>query len=76
MTCDPVAGQVQIPCIERNAVAAVKAINAARLALNGTGKHVVSLDAVMQTMYDTGRDMMDKYRETSRGGLAVNFIEC
>ena len=76
MTCDPVAGQVQIPCIERNAVAAVKAINAARLALNGTGKHVVSLDAVMQTMYDTGCDMMDKYRETSRGGLAVNFIEC
>ncbi len=76
MTCDPVAGQVQIPCIERNALAAVKAINAARLAMNGTGRHVVSLDAVMQTMYATGRDMMEKYRETSRGGLAVNFIEC
>ncbi len=76
MTCDPVAGQVQIPCIERNAVAAVKAVNAARLALNGTGEHVVSLDAVMQTMFATGRDMMEKYRETSRGGLAVNFIEC
>ena len=76
LTCDPVAGQVQIPCIERNAVAAVKAINAARLAMNGSGEHVVSLDAVMQTMFATGRDMMDKYRETSRGGLAVNFIEC
>lgn len=76
LTCDPVAGQVQIPCIERNAVAAVKAINAARLALSGTGSHVVSLDTVMQTMFETGKDMQSKYRETSTGGLAVNLIEC
>ena len=76
LTCDPVAGQVQIPCIERNAVAAVKAVNAARLALAGDGGHIVSLDAVMQTMYQTGRDMQSKYRETSRGGLAVNLVEC
>ena len=76
LTCDPVAGQVQIPCIERNAVAAVKAVNAARLALAGDGSHIVSLDAVMQTMYQTGRDMQSKYRETSRGGLAVNLVQC
>lgn len=76
LTCDPVAGQVQIPCIERNAVAAVKALNASRLALSGTGSHVVSLDTVMHTMYETGRDMQSKYRETSTGGLAVNMIEC
>lgn len=76
LTCDPVAGQVQIPCIERNAVAAVKAVNAARLALAGDGSHIVSLDAVMQTMFETGRDMQSKYRETSRGGLAVNLVEC
>ena len=76
LTCDPVAGQVQIPCIERNAVAAVKALNASRLALSGSGRHVVSLDTVMQTMFETGRDMKSKYRETSRGGLAVNLVEC
>ncbi len=76
LTCDPVAGQVQIPCIERNAVAAVKALNASRLALSGTGSHVVSLDTVMQTMFETGKDMQSKYRETSTGGLAVNLIEC
>lgn len=76
LTCDPVAGQVQIPCIERNAVAAVKAVNAARLALAGDGSHFVSLDAVMQTMFETGKDMQSKYRETSRGGLAVNIVEC
>lgn len=76
LTCDPVAGQVQIPCIERNAVAAVKALNASRLALSGSGSHVVSLDTVMQTMFETGKDMQSKYRETSTGGLAVNIIEC
>lgn len=76
LTCDPVAGQVQIPCIERNAVAAVKALNASRLALSGSGAHVVSLDTVMQTMFETGRDMQSKYRETSQGGLAVNLVEC
>ncbi len=76
LTCDPVAGQVQIPCIERNAVAAVKALNASRLALSGTGTHVVSLDTVMQTMLETGKDMQSKYRETSTGGLAVNLVEC
>lgn len=76
LTCDPVGGLVQIPCIERNAVASVKAINAARLAINGTGEHRVSLDMAIKTMRDTGRDMHVKYKETSRGGLAVNFIEC
>ena len=76
LTCDPVCGLVQIPCIERNAVAAVKAVNAARLALAGDGSHFVSLDAVMQTMFETGKDMQSKYRETSRGGLAVNIVEC
>jgi L-serine dehydratase len=76
LTCDPVGGLVQIPCIERNAMASVKAINAARLALRGTGTHTVSLDTVIRTMRDTGRDMHTKYKETSRGGLAVNVIEC
>ncbi|MEJ7138765.1 L-serine ammonia-lyase [Amphibiibacter pelophylacis] len=76
MTCDPVGGQVQIPCIERNAMGAIKAINAARMALQGDGQHVVSLDQVIKTMMQTGRDMKVKYKETSRGGLAVNIIEC
>ena len=76
LTCDPVRGLVQIPCIERNAIGAVKAIAAARMALNGTGEHMVSLDAVIRTMRDTGADMMDKYKETSLGGLAVNVVEC
>lgn len=76
MTCDPVGGQVQIPCIERNAVAAVKAINAARIALVGDGSHFVSLDKVMQTMVETGRDMQAKYKETSRGGLAISIMGC
>ncbi|MBS0543242.1 MAG: L-serine ammonia-lyase [Proteobacteria bacterium] len=76
LTCDPVGGLVQVPCIERNAMGAVKAINAARMALRGDGKHCVSLDKVIKTMRDTGRDMKDKYKETSRGGLAVNVIEC
>ncbi len=76
LTCDPVGGLVQIPCIERNAMAAVKAINAARLALHGDGTHVVSLDKVIKTMRQTGADMKDKYKETARGGLAVNVIEC
>jgi len=76
LTCDPVGGLVQVPCIERNAMAAVKAINAARIALRGDGSHVVSLDKVIKTMRDTGADMKVKYKETSRGGLAVNVIEC
>ncbi len=76
LTCDPIGGLVQIPCIERNAMGAVKAINASRLALRSDGKHRVSLDKVIRTMRDTGRDMQDKYKETSRGGLAVNVIEC
>ena len=76
LTCDPVGGLVQIPCIERNAMAAVKAINAARIALGGDGSHVVSLDQVIITMRETGADMKVKYKETSRGGLAVNVIEC
>ncbi|WP_405234446.1 L-serine ammonia-lyase [Lentisalinibacter salinarum] len=75
LTCDPIAGLVQIPCIERNAMAAIKAINAARLALRGSGQHFVSLDKVIKTMRDTGRDMKTKYKETARGGLAVNVIE-
>ncbi|HLJ72248.1 MAG TPA: L-serine ammonia-lyase, partial [Roseiarcus sp.] len=74
MTCDPVGGLVQIPCIERNAMGAVKAINAARMALRGNGKHYVSLDKVIKTMMQTGADMKTKYKETSRGGLAVNVI--
>ena len=76
LTCDPVGGLVQIPCIERNAVAAVKAINAARMALWGEGRHQVSLDTVIETMRQTGEDMLAKYKETSRGGLAVNVVEC
>ncbi len=76
LTCDPVGGLVQVPCIERNAMASVKAINAAQLALRGDGAHTVSLDQVIRTMRDTGRDMLDKYKETSRGGLAVSFPEC
>jgi L-serine dehydratase len=76
LTCDPIGGLVQIPCIERNAMGAVKAINASRMALRGDGKHHVSLDKVIRTMRDTGRDMAEKYKETSRGGLAVNVIEC
>lgn len=76
LTCDPVGGLVQIPCIERNAVAANKAINAARLALAGDGTHKVTLDKAIKTMRDTGRDMKVKYKETARGGLAVNVIEC
>ncbi len=76
LTCDPIGGLVQIPCIERNAMGSVKAINASRMALRGDGRHFVSLDKVIQTMRATGRDMRDKYKETSRGGLAVNVIEC
>ncbi|SEJ17545.1 L-serine ammonia-lyase [Demequina mangrovi] len=76
LTCDPIGGLVQIPCIERNAVASIKAITAARLALRGSGVHKVSLDSAVRTMRDTGRDMHKKYKETSRGGLAVNVIEC
>ena len=76
LTCDPIGGLVQIPCIERNAMGAVKAINAQRMAMKSDGKHRVSLDKVIKTMRDTGRDMKDKYKETSRGGLAVNVIEC
>jgi L-serine dehydratase len=76
LTCDPIGGLVQVPCIERNAMGAVKAINAARLALQGDGSHKVSLDKVIKTMRDTGRDMSSKYKETARGGLAVNIIEC
>jgi len=76
LTCDPVGGLVQIPCIERNAMAAVKAINAQRMAVRGDGKHHVSLDKVIKTMRDTGADMKHHYKETSRGGLAVNVIEC
>ncbi|GAB3052163.1 L-serine ammonia-lyase [Intrasporangium mesophilum] len=76
LTCDPVGGLVQIPCIERNAIASVKAVTAARTALRGDGSHVVSLDKVVKTMRETGRDMKVKYKETARGGLAVNVIEC
>jgi L-serine dehydratase len=76
LTCDPVGGLVQVPCIERNAMGSIKAINAARLALRGDGTHFVSLDKVIKTMRETGADMMLKYKETSRGGLAVNVIEC
>ena len=76
MTCDPIGGLVQIPCIERNAFGAVKAINAASLALRGDGSHRVSLDEVIRTMAETGRDMASKYKETSQGGLAVNVVEC
>jgi L-serine dehydratase len=75
LTCDPIGGLVQIPCIERNAMASIKAINASRLAMRGDGDHFVSLDKVIQTMRETGLDMQDKYKETSRGGLATNVIE-
>ncbi len=75
LTCDPVGGLVQVPCIERNAMAAIKAINAARMALRGDGSHFVSLDRVIKTMRDTGRDMHSKYKETARGGLAINVVE-
>jgi L-serine dehydratase len=76
LTCDPVGGLVQIPCIERNAIAAVKAVTAARTALLGDGRHIVSLDSVLRTMRETGADMSVKYKETARGGLALNVIEC
>jgi L-serine dehydratase len=76
LTCDPVGGLVQVPCIERNAMGAIKAINAARMALRGDGRHFVSLDKVIKTMRDTGADMKLKYKETARGGLAVNVVEC
>ena len=76
LTCDPVGGLVQVPCIERNAMGAVKAINASRMALRGDGTHFVTLDKVIKTMRDTGADMKTKYKETARGGLAVNVIEC
>ena len=76
LTCDPVGGLVQVPCIERNAMGAVKAINAARMALRGDGHHFISLDKVIRTMRQTGADMKSKYKETARGGLAVNIIEC
>ena len=76
LTCDPINGLVQVPCIERNAMAAIKAINAKRMAMNGDGVHFVSLDKVIATMRNTGRDMKKKYKETARGGLAVNVIEC
>ena len=75
LTCDPIGGLVQVPCIERNAMGAIKAISGARLALRGSGEHFVSLDQVIKTMRDTGRDMQDKYKETARGGLAVNVVE-
>jgi len=76
LTCDPIGGLVQIPCIERNTMGAIKAINASRLALRGTGKQFVPLDSVIETMRQTGKDMQDKYKETSSGGLAVNVVEC
>jgi L-serine dehydratase len=76
LTCDPIGGLVQVPCIERNAMGSIKAINAARMALRGNGHHFVSLDKVIRTMRDTGADMKIKYKETARGGLAVNVIEC
>jgi L-serine dehydratase len=75
LTCDPVGGLVQVPCIERNAMASIKAINAARMALRGDGKHFISLDRVIRTMRDTGRDMHIKYKETARGGLAIDIVE-
>jgi L-serine dehydratase len=76
LTCDPIGGLVQVPCIERNAMASVQALTASRMARHGDGQHFVSLDKVIKTMRDTGRDMHAKYKETSRGGLAVNVIEC
>lgn len=76
LTCDPIGGLVQIPCIERNAIGAIKAIDASRMALLGDGEHKVSLDKVIATMRQTGLDMQTKYKETSKGGLAVNVVEC
>ena len=76
LTCDPIGGLVQVPCIERNAMGSVKAINAVRMAMRGDGQHFVSLDKVIRTMRQTGADMKSKYKETARGGLAVNIIEC
>ena len=76
LTCDPVKGLVQIPCIERNSMGSIKAINASRLALNSTGEHIVSLDQVIKTMYQTGKSMNVIYKETALGGLAVNVVEC
>ena len=76
MTCDPVLGLVQIPCIERNAMGSVKAVNASRMALIGDGQHKISLDKVIRTMKQTGMDMQSIYKETSMGGLAVNIPEC
>ena len=76
MTCDPVGGLVQIPCIERNAIGAVKAVNSARLALREKDQMKVTLDQVIETMRQTGMDMSSKYKETSQGGLAVNVVEC
>ncbi len=76
LTCDPVGGLVQIPCIERNAIASVKAVAAARMAVRGDGVHHVSLDKAIKTMRETGADMKDKYKETARGGLALNVVEC
>ena len=76
LTCDPVRGQVQIPCIERNAMAASNAVTAAKMALRGDGHHRVSLDQVIETMRQTGEDMSHRYKETSMGGLAVNVVEC
>ena len=76
LTCDPIGGFVQVPCIERNAIAAVTALSATRLAMMGDGKHLVSLDKVIETMRQTGHDMSANYKETSRAGLAVNIVEC
>lgn len=73
--CDSIGGLVQVPCIERNAIGVVKAISAARMALRGSGEHFVSLDQVIKTMRDTGRDMLDKYKGTARGRLAINVLE-
>ncbi len=75
LTCDPIGGLVQVPCIERNAIASIKAINAARMAMRGDGEHFVSLDRVIKTMRETGADMKSKYKETARGGLAVHVLE-
>ncbi|MEM7290742.1 MAG: L-serine ammonia-lyase, iron-sulfur-dependent, subunit alpha, partial [Pseudomonadota bacterium] len=76
MTCDPIGGLVQVPCIERNGLGAIKAVSAASLALRGDGTHFVSLDACIKTMLETGKDMNSRYKETSQGGLAVNVVEC
>ena len=76
MTCDPVGGLVQVPCIERNGIGAIKAVAAASLALRGDGSHFVPLDNCIETMRQTGRDMSDRYKETSQGGLAVNVVAC